>query len=103
MSDQVRIFQLIVGYHVAVLLVGLLFSYMGYRLFLADKVAPAGDFSAQGSRYTLSLRGGAPGVFFCFFGAILICISIYKGLTYESQMPVSGPVAQTIPDELPPH
>lgn len=87
------------------LLTGLAMVYMGYKLFLADKVNPAGDISVGNGKYALSLKGGAPGIFFSLFGTILVYFSIYRGLEYDlSQVePVANPPSQarTLPS-LPP-
>lgn len=83
MEIQVQLALLLFCYKVLSLLTGLAMAYMGYRLFLADKVNPAGDFSVKGAKYALSLRGGAPGVFFSLFGTILVCFTIFQGLKYD--------------------
>ena len=104
MTDQAAIFGMLILYKICVLLVGLLFAWMGFRLFLADKVAAAGDFSASNSSYAISLKGGAPGVFFCLFGTILICISVFKGVEAREGGLVTeqgGSVRQVIPNRPP--
>jgi hypothetical protein len=102
MSDALAIFGMLLIYKLAILLVGVLSIYMGFRLFLADKVTPAGDLSAKSGVYALQLRGGAPGIFFSLFGTVLICFSIAKGLDFSGgKGPVDTPVQQIIPDEPP--
>lgn len=103
MSDAVAVFGMLLIYKLATLLVGSLSIYMGYRLFLADKIAPAGDLSVSAPSYALSLKGGAPGIFFSLFGTVLICFSVVKGLNYgmSSLEPVDRPVEQHIPDTPP--
>jgi uncharacterized YccA/Bax inhibitor family protein len=110
MDNSAGIFAMIVVYRIMILLVGLAMSFMGYRLFLADKVNPAGDLVAKGGKYGLSLKGGAPGVFFCLLGTVLICFSIYKGIDYDAteavprkDAPALAPAAVTkvIPDKPP--
>ena len=83
MADGTLLLAMIVGYKISVLLVGLALASMGFRLFLADKVAAAGDLKGGFGKYSLSLRGGAPGVFFCMFGTILIGLSVFKGISYD--------------------
>ena len=83
MSDAVGIYGLLIGYKVASLFVGLSLAFMGYRLFLADRTGSAGDLTTKYKTYELSLRGGAPGVFFSLFGAIVICVSLVRGVNYE--------------------
>jgi hypothetical protein len=104
MSEAVTVFGLGILYRICILLVGLLFAYMGFRLFMADKVGAAGDFEASNGSYALSLKGGAPGVFFCLFGTILIFTSILKGVEYDNTKGSPGrdaPVTKIISDEPP--
>lgn len=104
MSHETFIFGMLVFYKVACLVVGWGFSYMGYRLFLADKTKPAGDLLAKNEKYALSLKGGAPGVFFVLFGTVLICFSIFKGVEYSAGPSLSAPGTASLkllPDEPP--
>lgn len=101
MTERITVFALLLTYKLAILIAGLAFCYMGYRLFLADKTASAGDLTAQSGKYALSLRGGAPGVFFSLFGTILICFSIFKGVEYEYTPAPNGSVPRLIPDAPP--
>jgi hypothetical protein len=102
--NDVTIFALLIFYKVIVLVIGLCFAYMGYKLFLADKVASAGDLTTNDGNYSISLRGGAPGVFFSLFGAIMICFSLLKGVDYKStpfsNQPGADPI-KILPDQLP--
>ena len=104
MSDTIAVFGMLLIYKLATLLVGSLSIYMGYRLFLADKMAPAGDLAVSARHYALSLKGGAPGIFFSLFGTVLICFSVVKGLNYGDLTlnPLDRPVEQIIPDTPPP-
>lgn len=104
MSDDVTVFGLLVLYKSLTLVVGSLFAYMGYRLFLADKINPAGDLQARGGKYMLSLRGGAPGVFFSLFGTFLISLSVFKGVEYRyapSHQPITSEPIKLLPDRPP--
>jgi hypothetical protein len=84
MSDDSIIFGFLILYKVACLIVGLGFAFMGYRLFLEGKLADAGDLNAESSYFKLVIHKGAPGTFFCVFGAILILFSIFKGVEYST-------------------
>lgn len=104
MTEEAYLFLIAIVYRTCILLVGLIFAYMGYRLFLADKTASAGDFEASKGTYAMSLKGGAPGVFFCLFGTILICVSILKGTEYKSEErspAANSPVPKVISNEPP--
>ena len=75
-------------YKIGSLLTGLLFAYFGFRLFLADKTGPAGDLSLKYDKYLINVKGGAPGLFFSLFGAIIVAITVAKGcLLYTSPSP----------------
>lgn len=85
MEKEIVILGLALIYKFATLLTGLAFTYMGYRLFLADKTNSAGDFKASSKDYLLSLTGGAPGVFFCLCGTVLIVFSMFKSSSYSQE------------------
>lgn len=72
-------------YKVASLLVGAGFAYMGYRLFTAGIWGNAGSFEAQHQDTALVLKNAAPGTFFALFGALVICVTLYKGLGFETE------------------
>jgi hypothetical protein len=103
MSNGTALLAMIVVYKICVLLVGLGLSFMGYRLFMADKTASAGDLTGNIGKYGLSLKGGAPGLFFSLFGAIIIGISVFEGISYDELKgkEQDGQVEQTIPDTPP--
>ena len=67
-------------YKVASLTVGLLLSYMGYRLFMAGVWGVAGDVEASFKDNKIVFKKAAPGTFFAVLGAAVICFTIYKGL-----------------------
>src|ERR1044072_678409 len=83
MTEGVTMFAILIGYKVTILLAGVLMAYLGYRLFMADKVAPAGDLSASTGTYKLDLRGSAPGIFFSLFGTVLICVSLTSATNFQ--------------------
>jgi hypothetical protein len=103
--EQVTILGLIVLYKIVCLLVGLAFSYMGYRLFLEDKTKSAGSLEASVNENKLKVTDGAPGVFFSLFGTILIVFSMLKGISYNHETPSDKKPPETtlrvIPDKPP--
>ena len=103
MSSGLGVVALIALYKVCVLLSGVAFAFMGYRLFLADRTGAAGSFRGEGAGYKLNLEGGAPGVFFSLFGAALIIVSLVKGFKHEenSRPRASAAVKLVIPSEPP--
>ncbi len=56
---------------------------MGYRLFMAGIWGKAGDLDAQFGENKLLLKKAAPGTFFVLFGAIIIALTIWKGLSFD--------------------
>lgn len=58
-----------------IVLFGGLSIYFGYRLF--DRaIAAAGELSAKGAGYALTLKRVAPGVFFALFGMVVMVVAI---------------------------
>lgn len=71
-------------YKLSILFVGLIFGLCGYSLFVKGIFSQSGDLSITFNDNKILLRKGAPGIFFSLFGAIIICISVYKGFAIES-------------------
>jgi len=74
---------MVATYKIASLLVGLGFGYMGYRLFLAGLLGPAGDLKATIGSKELRLSRTAPGTFFALFGAAVIGATVFQGFDVE--------------------
>lgn len=87
-------------YKVTTLLVGLVFAYMGYRLFLAGIEQPAGDLEASTGSRNLKLTRTAPGTFFALFGAGVIAATIIQG--FDVELPGgAGRVLDALPEHPP--
>lgn len=87
----------IVGaYKAASLLVGLLFGYMGYRLFLAGIERSAGDLEASSGSRMIKVSRAAPGTFFALFGAAIVAVTIFQG--FDVDLPGN---ARQVLDSLP--
>lgn len=103
--DRVAIFSLIVFYKIVCLFVGLSFAYMGYKLFIEDKVKKAGDMEASSGKLMIKLKGAAPGVFFSLFGTVLVGFTVLKGVSYSHEAPslssMDAQVPKVIPDKPP--
>ena len=70
--------QLVEGvYRAAVLLVGVFFAYLGYRLYVAG-VYGTSDVSAAFGQAKVSLLRAGPGVIFALFGGIMIIVSVWR-------------------------
>ena len=92
MDPNAAVALLGVGYKITCLLVGLAFGYMGYRLFLADKLKSAGNLEVQHEKWKVKLGRAAPGTFFSLFGAAIIVVTVYRGIEYEQKSnPTSAP------------
>ena len=89
---------LVAIYKVVSLIVGLGFGYMGYRLFLAGILAPAGELEASTGSKALKLSRAAPGTFFALFGAAVIVATIAQG--FDVNLPAT---ARSVINSLPEH
>lgn len=57
-----------------VILVGLAFVYMGYKLFIKGITAPAGSFTGEVGDKKLKLVRFAPGIFFALVGSVVVVV-----------------------------
>lgn len=71
-------------YKLASLTTGVILSYMGYRLFMASVWGDAGDAEGRFGDYKIIIRKAAPGTFFVLMGALVIAITVFKGINFES-------------------
>ena len=87
MGEQAQIAVIVsIGiYKVASLAAGLSLAYMGYRLFIAGIWGKAGDVDVHFKETKLLIRKAAPGTFFTVTGAIVIALTLLKGLGYEGK------------------
>jgi hypothetical protein len=103
--EQVIIFGLIVLYKIIGILAGLAFAYMGYRLFLEDKIKTAGTIETGGNGYKLKVTNAAPGIFFSLFGTVVIVFSVMKNISYShvatSDESAPETKSRVIPDKPP--
>lgn len=77
------IFSLI-SYKITSLLVGCVFAYMGYRLFMSGIWGHAGELETGFGDNRIVIKKAAPGTFFAVFGALIIAITLYKGVEFEN-------------------
>ncbi len=84
MSENIAIILSITSYKIMSLLVGLMFAYMGYKLFMAGVWGNAGDMDAQLKDFKLVLKKAAPGTFFVAFGTVVIGFTIFKGIEFNN-------------------
>jgi hypothetical protein len=101
----------------AVVLIGGMAIYLGYRLFLAVKAEASGEakISLPGDVTAMVSRVG-PGVFFALFGSIVVATSLYFSIHYSDaeraysgigssvagRPPASGPAIPAAADRMAP-
>lgn len=70
-------------YKLSSLLAGLALSFMGYKLFMAGVWGNAGDAEGSLGDNKLTLKRAAPGTFFLIVGAVVIGVSLVRGLEFS--------------------
>ncbi len=86
------------------MIIGVLFAYMGYKLFIAGIWGQAGQLETAFGDNKLVLKKAAPGTFFALYGTIIIGITLYKGLEFDaSSSSVEGyvEILEEYEDEMP--
>lgn len=84
MNLSAHIIYSLISYKLASLIVGSVFAYMGYRLFMSGIWGHAGQMETAFGNTKVVLKEAAPGTFFAIFGALIIAITLYKGLEFEN-------------------
>jgi len=92
LEPNLAIIMSLTAYKIASLIVGLLFSYMGYKLFMSGIWGHAGEINSQLGDNKLVIKKAAPGTFFALFGAIIVGITVWKGLEFKDleNLPARG-------------
>lgn len=102
METNITIILSLAAYKIVSLLVGLAFSYMGFKLFIVGIWGQAGELDAQFGDNKVVLKKAAPGTFFVLFGTIIVASTILKGLEFDNILEKSSaPVAQEMPIHSP--
>lgn len=83
MESNFAVIVSLTAYKLASLFVGLLFSFMGYKLFMSGIWGHAGEIDSKFGDNTFVIKKAAPGTFFALFGAIIVGITIWKGLEFK--------------------
>lgn len=102
MDPNTAVALLGVLYKITCILVGLAFGYMGYRLFLADKVKAAGDVQFEHEKLKVKIGRAAPGTFFSLCGALIIAFTISRGIEFEQKTSHPPPGRGALLPEKPP-
>jgi len=69
---------------------GVVFAYMGYRLFILGYFEKAGELRAAFGNNHIILKQVAPGVFFALLGVATIAVGVYRGMEIKVPMGNSG-------------
>jgi hypothetical protein len=96
--DSHMVSILVVGlYKSLCLLSGVLLSFWGYKLFMAGNWGNAGHAEGSFGDNKILIKKAAPGTFFVLMGAIVLAISVYKGMAvYEDGKGIEGHVAMSM-------
>lgn len=76
-------------YKLACLASGMLFAFLGYRLFVLGIFDSAGDMDARFKNNRLILKKAAPGTFFALFGACVIVLVIWTQLKQDVKITIA--------------
>ena len=89
--------MLVAIFKITSLLAGVLFCYLGYKLFTAGIWGNAGNLEVNWNDNKLLLKKAAPGTFFALFGTAIVIVSIINGFSittsqggYLKPFPVDG-------------
>jgi hypothetical protein len=81
-GNSLMLFSLTI-YKVITIFAGLAFAFMGYKLFIHGIFMEAGELHTNWENRSLVLRKAAPGTFFALFGTLVVCTSLWRGLTFK--------------------
>ena len=77
-------------YKLCSLATGVTLSYLGYKLFMAGVWGNAGDAEGSFGDNKIVIKKAAPGTFFVLMGALVIGLTIFKGLDFNSNQDPQG-------------
>lgn len=83
MSENHTLMLSLTIYKIVTIFAGLAFAFMGYKLFVHGIFAEAGELRTNWENKSLILKKAAPGTFFALFGTVILCVSLWRGLTLE--------------------
>ena len=71
---------------------GLIFGYLGYKLFLYGVNEGHGKLDAENQLFKVTFSGSGPGLFFMAFGALILVSSVYSTgtVTHNSLLGATG-------------
>lgn len=74
-----------VFYKLGCLASGTLVCWMGYKLFVKGIWGNAGDLKFEMPKVSIVLQQAAPGSFFAVLGAVIICFTVWHGMTLGTE------------------
>lgn len=87
-----------IAYKLGSLIVGSLFSFLGYRLFQSGVWGKSGDLKINFKDNRLVLTSAAPGTFFAVLGAVIVVFTLWQGLDFNFS---EGLASSNLPPVLP--
>jgi hypothetical protein len=70
-------------YKLTCLMSGVLICFLGYRLFVLGIFRGAGELDSSLQNNKIILRKAAPGTFFALFGAMIVGVTVWRGLEFK--------------------
>ena len=107
MNIETQILISISLYKITSLIIGTIFCFFGYKLFLAGIWGQAGDLETTFGNNKIVLKRASPGIFFALFGAAIIITTLTIGLEIERHSQNDGNKTKNfetkveLPDEPP--
>ena len=74
-----------------IILGGLIFAYLGYKLFLYGVDQGHGKLETENQFFKLTFSGSGPGLFFMAFGALILVSSVYSSGTTTHKTLLGSP------------
>lgn len=65
---------------------GIIFAYLGYRLYVIGITKGRGELKAESKFYTLIFSGTGPGLFFMMFGGLILLTSLFTGYAEKTEV-----------------
>lgn len=79
-----------------IVLGGLIFGYLGYKLFLYGVDQGHGKLQAENQFFKVTFSGSGPGLFFMAFGALILVSSVYSTGTVTGKTLLGAPGQESV-------
>lgn len=101
MSLQLAIIVSITIYKIICLIIGLIFSYFGYKLFINDVRNSAGELAGKFDKFEIIIKHATPGTFYAILGAAIVITILIQGIGFEYMSANSNPLSVRDMPKLP--